>query len=770
MARQDFSTVTDSNGNYGITNLPTSRFGGGTGVAIVASVEGKPPAFDCIEVGTPPNPKEPGNENLSTLTIPDQGGDLHVKVISEEKSSVTNAMVHVQMMNDPFSTGWPLGRAGLAAGDEQIFSPSHATDGQGEAQFSKLLPGLYDISVGGERSGASLGIRVLPGKTTAHTMVVAVHDYARAFKLRGPAGKVIANRSVEISFGRANEGAGGGSTGIDLGQNGDGNYGLGGPGFWNVLLRFRDSPLESISVTDEPYNVAEATLAVSDATGKPQAVEMTAVRKSSGSIQAELVGANGKPAKGTVLILDFGEQAPDYAGSTSEQGKIHFPNMTSGEYRLCGYMEGLAEPPDLGDGSAPFPGSEKLAHVAMLPPQSVQVESGKETKVTMRAQRAGYVRGKFSPEPNTKLQDYTFSVEDPDHIAGWAFDSRTGDFILGPVFSGKASLLLYRNLAVGKVDLVGRTIIEAPGGEVRQLDLTPTSFSKPAEIPPASFETSGWGLLDGSVFLSDGKTPAFGARVLRIPYSTPQPSGSGFVDVLGMFHTQNLGIISSTNEGVDDPKGDLVVARFPGLCGATVMQLKKGEGHKLSIVLPRPISLSGSVTLAGHSIEGHPQQFHVIAACQTMGRLNKLLSVETSADATGAFELAGLTPGKYQVQAAMDDIWFSKVVEITADEKPLDPVHLDIEQPGAPVRVKLVDGHGKPLLDTEVELERLPGPMTQRLCPKSMKTDGAGILILEGQAAGTIKFHLSSNKRSYEVQIPLLNKNTDVRRQVIVCE
>jgi len=76
-----------------------------------------------------------------------------------------------------------------------------------------------------------------------------------------------------------------------------------------------------------------------------------------------------------------------------------------------------------------------------------------------------------------------------------------------------------------------------------------------------------------------------------------------------------------------------------------------------------------------------------MAAHQGGGFLDPYLSVSSSAGADGAFELAGLTPGDYQIQAAVDGIWLSPTVNFRIGGDTTRPVALSIPLPGVPVRL-----------------------------------------------------------------------------------
>src|SRR5262249_57392724 len=97
-------------------------------------------------------------------------------------------------------------------------------------------------------------------------------------------------------------------------------------------------------------------------------------------------------------------------------------------------------------------------------------------------------------------------------------------------------------------------------------------------------------------------------------------------------------------------------------------------------------------------LRGWNNQFRVLAAYEGKGKLDEFLSLDVNAQADGSFELPGLTPGTYQIQAAMDGIWLSRSVRLTIGPaaRP-EPLTLDIGEPGVTSVLKFVDAQGQPV-------------------------------------------------------------------------
>lgn len=159
-----------------------------------------------------------------------------------------------------------------------------------------------------------------------------------------------------------------------------------------------------------------------------------------------------------------------------------------------------------------------------------------------------------------------------------------------------------------------------------------------------------------------------------------------------------------------------------------------------------------------------------MAAYEDKGKLNSLLSLDGSPNADGSFELAGLTPGTYRIQATMDDIWLSPSIRMTlkpgmdADK----PLSLDIGRPGRPSILELVRADGKPARGAVVAVVRPPGPLTDRLWPMEFTSDGAGAIALPPLEVGTHKLRVKGMSAEETLQIPALTEASaqPIRRRI----
>jgi hypothetical protein len=255
--------------------------------------------------------------------------------------------------------------------------------------------------------------------------------------------------------------------------------------------------------------------------------------------------------------------------------------------------------------------------------------------------------------------------------------------------------------------------------------------------------------LKGKVVLADGITPAMGAQVLYWRAHQKLPSLFAMTNALGDLQPRGLWRTGETSapESAPGPDSDTVIAFLPGTTGATIQTVSRHD-EDLHLVLPHPIILKGRVTVGGISPLRRPGLIRIVAKHST----NEYLSLDTTCDADGNFELAGLTQGSYEVQAALDDIWLSSPVSLVIGSARPKPMRLNIAQPGAPVRVEVRDPSGHPLPAASIKLER-DGPLAV-LWPKEWVSDSAGSVWFPTLEAGRHKINVG--KSSIEFTVPAM--------------
>jgi len=352
---------------------------------------------------------------------------------------------------------------------------------------------------------------------------------------------------------------------------------------------------------------------------------------------------------------------------------------------------------------------------------------------------------------------------------GWAptilLSPVTGEFIAGPfpagweklnfvLFSSAGGFVVPVEIDPGKeqqdrLDIdVDKYLAEAQ--ETTEITGTPNAYLGMGGI---STQTTGAQRLVGQVLLSDGKTPALSAAVLYFRPGSSSPPILAITDALGTLHARGLWRSQASSSSDAVPlQSPVVLALLPGECGATIYTGPIHRDKPLRLVLPPPISISGSITVGGKNLLSRPGVVHIVAEYQDKGILNAALSIETTADAKGNFVLSGLTPGSYDVQAALDDIWMSAVTTVRVANKKLRPIHIAIPPPGAPVQITLVDRDGKPDIGHAATLDRT-GPLSH-FWPEKLRSDGAGLIYIPTMESGSHILHVDGVAKPVKIRVP----------------
>ncbi|MEX2139259.1 MAG: carboxypeptidase-like regulatory domain-containing protein [Pirellulales bacterium] len=442
------------------------------------------------------------------------------------------------------------------------------------------------------------------------------------------------------------------------------------------------------------------------------------------------------------------------AARTDEQGFARFDDLAPGTYRI------LAAERD----------SEGLYVVQVDPEgqrrspsyQGVPLRAGEDRRFTVAVyEQSNHVSlqilqadGEPASWETTAYQyDHGAGFEGASGIGGWIDERGRADFSFGQPGLWR---MYVREREIGAV----ATRVDPPCYEAAGV----VAVSPLLENAPPTVLTSRWVERDevprrnrnqswrdakfsdnaGRVFYADGKTPAFGARLLSLEPKTAHAVYQTRSDALGRFHAKCCNVASQQARDSTEP---VIVAMLPGECGATLVPLPATEpSQDWSIILPKAMSLRGRVTVGGKSISEWNNQFRVLAGYEGRGKLDELLSILVTPDKDGSFELAGLTPGHYRIQASMDGIWLSSNASLVveADGVRSEPLTLDIGRLGVRSVIRCVDRAAKPVVGIQVDLQRPTGPLTNVLWPVTFTSDGAGILNLPPLEAGRHTLHVPS--------------------------
>jgi protocatechuate 3,4-dioxygenase beta subunit len=728
--------VTDAQGRYAISG-PVHGFV--EGLVVIAKAEGRPPAVANTEARS----TQRDRPSKLDLTLADSGGSASIAVIQDGRPL---AGVNVRLeaeggANIHFGFGWAQGanapaRAALAA----VLSPTAATDRDGVAHFAELLPGFYTASSGAQAHG----LAVSPGREARATLASAPVQHDVRFLVVRPDGRPVTGQEVSFQFGLG--GRTSGISSLKLDENGVGEYSFNSAGLWTVVVRFLDTPVNSFGIYETPYYEAEAQAPVSPALGAVEPIRMVGVRRErqSGSLLVRLLDVDGRPARG---VVSYGGAA----GSTDERGEIRIgglsEEMSASNPFVSGRLEGPTPPPWFTAGPMP-PDDALRGRFAIVPDAKVKIVHGREETVELRAKPLGYIRGKLRPAEGRRPAEYAvFPWYDPHVVEpNWRYDPATGDFLAGPFPGGPTTLQISTRMPDGNFQHCGRQAVKVVPGEVAHVDLTPGE-PEPADRQAARQQVmlgmGGISVNPGApeaapltVLLPDGVTPAFAAQAILFTPGQEQPASHGISDASGRLTWRGMWRYGNQDDRPRDGVVDkpTVVVSLPGRHGAAIVPLEEGAARR--IVLPPAIDAEGTVEIGGRAPGGDGSLVRVVAAHQGRGVLDAALGLATTAGPDGRFTLAGLTPGRYRVQAVRDGIWTSKAIEVSVElDKVTPPLTLEIPAPGEPVTLEFVDRAGRPLAGESFTLARPRGPFAS-LRPETLHADASGRLTLRGLEEG----------------------------------
>jgi len=750
--------------------------------SLLAYKPGRPPAIHPLPV---PNwevqkKKEEQHRNVE-LILPAQGGRLEVAVQTDGKP-LAGAEIQLQATHGPWlyrpdyvGAARERDRALL----EPILQPTVTADADGVARFRDLLPGVYDIHASSREEKAQRDSGQWPGidRTLPHAVRRGIPIRAKetrkyklvaypqlnlvTFRVLQPDGKPVINRT--LSFTWSTVVGGGGTSSIDLDANGVGRHFLETPGLWEIGCRYLDSPLRYYPMRETPYYEAGAIFAVSPLLENCPTKVMTAYRYEPGVLIVHVQDIDGKPARGAVVVDQYSPN-PVAAGSTDDKGVVRFEGVQAGTQSVEGHLASV-NLPELGTTAAEFPRDEELIGKAVFFKQKVTTRDLRQTQLAIRPSRVGYIRGNVRPPKGRCAADYEVRCDPGDWDAGfkWAYDKQTGTFVLGPLAEGKTKVRVHFT-EIGNWATCGSKEIDVHNDRVAHVDFTPPAEAKPGDTGVApEWIVKKPPRVHGHVFLSDGRTPAAGAELAAFLPELWTARDQGQTNVHGKIHMQkSAGYDISAHDQTPpgSPQEPVIVTWLPGACGATITPLAWDGDQELKLVLPPPLKVLGRVTVGGKTINGQKNQFRVLAAYEGKGKLNHLLSLDVSAEADGSFELAGLTPGIYRIQAAMDGIWLSREVRLIVkpDMANPKPLTLDIGEPGQPSVLELVRRDGKPAPAKTVKIIRPEGPLTDLLWPVEFTADGAGIIYVPSLEVGTHRVRVDGAGKDTKLAIQPLTE------------
>jgi hypothetical protein len=756
------ATTTDAQGHYSFSGEvhPTTE-----APVLVAKVKGRPPAVVNAEARTVQNDR-PAKVDI---TVADAGGSASVTVLRDGKP-LPNAKVQLEATGSAAilsGFGWARDSGGPEkAAFEAMVEPSAVSDRDGVARFGELIPGLYTVHAtdnsegvnrrarrvfaqNGVGTGEVDGVAIVAGRETRTTVPIAAAnaaapaDHTVRFQVIRPDGHPVTDENVSFQFGQG--GSTQWNTSMKVDDQGIGEHAFTSAGLWNVAVQFRDIPANSFPIP-EPYYEAEALVPVSSAVPITEPIRLVGVLHEAGSIRVRLLGLDGQPARGMVeMPSPFDRNGPFV--STDANGEALFEGLAARKYQVQGHIEAPGPPPMSLGGAIPDDATLQGPFV-VVPGVEVAVTSRHETVLELKARRVGFLRGKMQLAEGQNLADfsvhpfYDMRVLQPS----WRYDSVTGEFFGGPFLSGPVTLQFMRAMPDDTQRSSGRQEVQVVEGQVTRIDLKPGAVEPGDEARRNRSTMLGMGgitINEGmprveppTVFLPDGKTPAFAAQAYLFEPGHPGPVAIGRTDGSGRLTWR--GFWMSGNPEEHDKTAEVLkptlVVSLPGQYGPMIVSVEEGKNSR--VVLADSAEVEGRVVLGGRATDGG-SGVRVFAAYQGRGVLDGVLSHQLSPGLDGRLRFNGLTPGRYLLQAARDGIWLSKSVELRLEANQVPPpMVLQIPAPGEPVALEFVDPKGKPYADRVVTLIRPEGPFAATW-PPNLRTDAAGRIIFRSLEAGS---------------------------------
>ncbi len=780
------STVTGADGSYVFQNVdaPSSGSSSALLVPLAASAPGYPPALTAARIE-----QDMVGDVLAEVVLSTRHTRVVVHVTTPEGKPAAGASVHLRP-----SAGLP-GIVAAPPGDRplspffasrgstpdamsRLFMPSSTTGVEGVVQFTDILPGLWDVEADASQtkdsrtllffippvSAQSRAVAVQAGQALSCTLSLAPLPLVPTVQVLSPKGNPVAVEGMMLEPGsRVKDTRLFSERTSDDADKATLPAAREKPGLWRITANYREAAHLSVGYTPsipEPYNAASALVALSPVLPPTGVLQLRARHRTAGVLRVHLQGLNGRPAAGTVVVLgSFAE--PGYAATVDRHGEAVFTGMPAGTYTVSGRLTGQQTLPTLsmlpGADDAPLPTDAALSGQVCIVSQQAEVALDTETRIVLRAVPAGFVRGRILPAAGTPLNTYLLK---PNYLLGTGeatvagiIDAKTGAFVYGPLPPGPATLTLEcEDMNLRRPVPIRAIRTTVPRGKIVSVG----SLAAPP-LPVSSYPEA----VTGTVFLSDGTTPAWNAQVVLFspsPYYPEYPTLTAQTpaDALGHLTGAATAVSFDNGEGPllpsppeDNPAVPTLVAWLPGLTGATLLPWTPGQ--TVRIVLPPANAAAGRVTLGGKPATGLMGTLRVRAEYQGRGRLNDLLCRDVTCQPDGTFTLNGLTPGTYQVQAARDGIWLSASQTVTIGNALVPPLALDIAPPGPSVTLHLSPGE-------TVSLDRPAGPLTDLLWPTVVRADGVGDLRLDGLEAGPHFVQPASGGRRVAFDVPAINR------------
>lgn len=667
------------------------------------------------------------------------------------------------------------------------------SDAEGIATFPRIAPGIWNITVTKFHVHAGADVkeehesdditlmgkasRIIVPRLSVSRFKIAVHPQFHSIHVHilDPAGIPPFERDVWMAMAYGTHLP----TGVLWSVDEDGNLEckLSALGLCTLTPYFRQKPQpDFVPISSEPCYGCSLVYALSPIVSQHPNVIIHGLLRRPGSIAVKLEDAMGAPLPGTLAVGSATQaKAVKPVAAVSSPGELVIPDLVSDDYKVVPQSPALKRPPPIDKDHAPS--DAELQGVSLFAPQHVTVRANRVAHVTFRAEAQGYVRGRLNAPGN--LVNYTFyAYGDDAQVGQMRINFKTGEFLAGPFGKGNAAVW-FVNERAGERWLAH--IPTVPGGATH-VDVSLQGVAgynhiwmkDAASITATRVPMVQGTMLNGSVTLADGATPARGASVTLIDRESGQqiastktgPSGNivpaicdGYLPILVALKKREY----------------VVVASIPGVTGKVAVPYDPDQ--PLRLVLPGELVAHGHVTVAGTEPVRLNSSFRILAKRTDADVLGGELDVEAPVQADGSFDLACLAPGIYRVQASMDDIWTSETQTVTVESGRILDMHFDIPAAGNPVDLQIVDADGHPAAGATLAISHPDGPETDRLWPKTFTADAAGHLYVEGLCAGEQTIVLLGDRddsadkplATFTVDIPALTPGSPATEKRLVC-
>ncbi len=660
-----------------------------------------------------------------------------------------------------------------------ILMPTSQCNRDGRYVFNHLTPGLYLIdalwplnplpdstrvdSAFFNVSALAQGVAVRPGETRKFHAMVPSQPKGK-FQVVHVDGSSAGSRSGEVNYTSSM------TTTAKIDKDGVGEHPLVGRGLRHVSTRYLDQPWTRIPIGEPPYYEAVAMIGFSSLLSDLSPTVLRATIVNWGGLIVRVEDAVGKPVRGEVFCDESFGPPTSLSGKTDERGEARFTGFWDREHTVK--VRGSPSLPLLGADGKDVPADEVLVGRSKYLEETVKTAMNRETPLTIKPKPVGYVRGIINPAAGHRTEEYQVTGS-PFFGVDVNYNPRSGEFVAGPYPVGKKRL----DFSVRTPDDLRHTltpIVDVANDRVVRVVLTvpdkPVTVEGPV-LPALGYQdadrrSGSARTLAARVYLPDGKTPAIGAAVAVLHKGWDRPTLAGLAGPQGGMTLEHPGgildhTVSFSRELCTTNAAEAVlVVWLPGSHGEVAVPIADLPPHpkQFKVVLPHPLSVRGKVSVGGKSALDRDGEISVFATHDGDARSQKRAAgVRCTPEADGRFELPGLTPGTYHLQAALDGIWLSetkKLVVPATDGPQVLELNLDIGEPGPPSTVELVDDQGKPQPALEMVLHRPDGPLTRHLWPDRLTADPAGVVNVPPLEAGDHRFTVGGT--DYRLTVPAL--------------